>query len=231
MVDLTAGKVLPYDRHWALAHDAAAFDGAPDGWYAKRNFVRGVASAPLMAIRASLSPDNRRVTLTHPERPTLEITPDDGAASAALTDWVAPQWPANRPEPARLVTAGAQAMTDAPDPFVSVLSLASLRDLGQRMDKDLSIHRFRGNLWFDGLPAWEETGWIGREVAIGPTRLRVVEPITRCNATRANPDTGRDDGDTLGALEAAFGHRDFGVFATVIEGGPIRIGDPVEPCP
>lgn len=230
-VDLTAGKVLPYDRHWALAHDAAAFDGAPEGWYAKRNFVRGVASAPLMAIRANLSHDYSRVTLTHPDRPALEIAPDSDAATPALVDWVAPLWPTNRPAAARIVTAGTHALTDVPDPFVSILGMASLRDLGQRMGRELSIHRFRGNLWIDGFSPWEETDWIGRELAVGPVRLRVVEPITRCNATCANPETGRNDGDTLAALEAAFGHREFGLYATVIDGGPLRCGDPVEILP
>ena len=30
---------------------------------------------------------------------------------------------------------------------------------------------------------------------------------------------------TLGALQANFGHQDFGVYATVIEGGPLALGD------
>ncbi|WP_068118464.1 MOSC domain-containing protein [Tropicimonas marinistellae] len=227
-VELKAGQVLPFDRHWALAHEAAAFDGAPDGWYAKRNFVRGVAAPPLMAISATLSDDARSVRLSHPERPTLEVTPDNADASVGLVDWIAPLWPANRPAPARLVAAESQAMTDVPDPFVAVLNLASLRDLGQRMGKDLSIHRFRGNLWVDGFAEWEEFDWVGHEIRIGATRLRVEEPITRCNATKANPVTGQVDGDTLAALEAAFGHRDFGVYATVIEGGRVQHGDIAE---
>jgi hypothetical protein len=43
----------------------------------------------------------------------------------------------------------------------------------------------------------------------------------------ANPETGRRDADTLGALEEGWGHTDFGIYAEVIEGALIRTGDPV----
>ncbi|SFD25046.1 MOSC domain-containing protein [Tropicimonas isoalkanivorans] len=227
-VEVDAGRVLPFDRLWALAHEAAAFDGDPGGWHAKRNFVRGVASPPLMAIRAEMLDSGQRLRLTHPDRPPLELDPDSPEATPAVIAWVAPLWPATRPAPARLVSAGDQAMTDVEKPFVSVLNLASLEDLGRRMGRALSIHRFRGNLWLDGLSPWAESDWIGREIRIGDARLRIERPITRCNATKADPETGREDGDTLGALEAAFGHREFGTYARVLEGGKLTVGDPVE---
>ena len=53
-------------------------------------------------------------------------------------------------------------MTDSEFPSVSILSLASLADLSARMGHDLSIHRWRGNLWVDGLEPWAEWGWIGQ---------------------------------------------------------------------
>ncbi len=227
-VALSAGKVLPFDRHWAIAHSAAAFDGLPDGWQAKRNFVRGVAAAPLMAVTASLSDDARNITLNHPARDPLDIAPDTEAGAAALLDWIAPLWPDTRPAAARVVSAGDQAMTDVPEPYVAVLGLSSLRALGQRLGQELSIHRFRGNLWLDGTAPWEEFDWIGREIAVGTVRLRIEERITRCNATAANPVTGHQDADTLGTLESAYGHRDFGVYATVLNDGFVRTGDAVE---
>ena len=42
----------------------------------------------------------------------------------------------------------------------------------------------------------------------------------------ANPDTGRRDADTLGAL-SDLGHQEFGLYAEVIKGGTIRVGDAV----
>ncbi len=224
---LTAGAPLAWDRVWAVAHDAAAFAGDPPGWVRKMNFVRGVAGPALMAVRAVWDADAGRLRLTHPDRPALEIDPDTPADAAWLLDWLRPLWPDNRPAPARLVRAQGAALADNPEPYVAILSLASLRDLSARMGQELSIHRWRGNLWLEGLAPWAEFDLIGREIAIGPARLRIDAPITRCEATTANPDTGQRDADTLGALEAAFDHRDFGVFATVVTGGPVRLGDPV----
>ncbi len=228
MTDLSAGKVLPFDRHWALAHDAAAFEGQPEVWQTKRNFVRGAASPTLMAVKAHLSPDGKRVSLSHPDAAPLEIAPDTEEGSRALCDWIRPMWPANRPEPNRIVSAGSQALTDVSDPFVSVLSVTSNRDLGERIGEILSIHRWRGNLWLDGFPPFEEFNWIGHRIRIGGAVLRIRERITRCNATRGNPETGIADADTLGALQNAFGHRDFGVYATIETGGHIRVGDKAE---
>ena len=222
-VELITGAALPFDRHWAVAHEAAEFEGTPQGWYAKRNFVRGVAGPQLMAVRAEMT--RQGIRLSHHLRPELEIDPDTPEGAASLMEWIAPLWPDTRPAAARLVSAGAQALSDVPDPFVAILNHASLRAFGQRAGRELSIHRFRGNLWLDGFAPWEEFDWIGQEIRIGDTRLRIEEPITRCNATKVNPDNGIPDIDTLSILEEAYGHRDFGVYATVIEGGTLEVGD------
>ncbi|MFV0359710.1 MOSC domain-containing protein [Tropicimonas sp.] len=227
-VDLTAGKALPSDRKWALAHQAAEFSAPPDKWYAKRNFVRGVAAPALMAVRATLSDDLNWIALTHPNAAPIEFAPDTEAGSAALVAWIAPMWPENRPAPARLVRVPDQAMTDRPEPFVSILNVESNRDLGARVGQDLSIHRWRGNLWLDGVAPFEEFDWIGRRIRIGNAVLRIEQRITRCNATKANPATGIADIDTLGALKAAFGHQDFGVYARVVAGGHLHLGDRIE---
>ena len=61
----------------------------------------------------------------------------------------------------------------------------------------------------------------------GSPRLRVEEPIGRCRATGANPETGQQDADTMGALETGYGHTDFGVFARVVAGGRVALNDEV----
>ena len=118
-------------------------------------------------------------------------------------------------------------MTDSDFPSVSILNLASLEALGARLGAPLAMERFRGNVWLDGLKPWAEFGWIGREIRIGSATFAVRERITRCKATAVNPDTGRPDADTLGGLSAGWGHQDFGVYAEVVGGGPVALGDPV----
>nr|WP_302848555.1 MOSC domain-containing protein [Rhodobacter calidifons] len=95
------------------------------------------------------------------------------------------------------------------------------------MGTRLSPHRFRGNIWVAGWAPWAELDLIGTEIAIGTARLRIEEPIGRCRATGANPETGLQDADTMGALETGYGHTDFGVFARVIAGGRIAVNDEV----
>lgn len=226
-VALTPGHPLPGDRAWAVAHAAATLP-ASGGWAPKLHFLRGVAGPELMAIRAETAPDGR-LALTHPRAGSLTLDP--ATEGPALLTWLAPLWPEGRPAPARLVRAPTTGLADSPEPFVSILSLVSLRTLGQRMGRELSIHRFRGNLWLDGLAPWEEFDLIGRRLRIGEAVLAVRERIGRCQATTANPDTGRFDADTLGALELAYGHTDFGVYAEVVEGGPVRRGDAVTMLP
>ena len=53
----------------------------------------------------------------------------------------------------------------------------------------------------------------------------VREPIRRCLATTANPETGQRDADTLQALQSGWGHQDFGVYCEVVKSGEIQIGD------
>lgn len=221
---LAQGAALPWDRVWAIAHEAAQLQGGT--WISKQNFMRGVAAPTLMAVSARFDTSRGRIVLSHPLAGTVEGAPDDADDAAALVEWLRPLWPPNRPSPFRLVRADS-AFTDVPEPFLSVLSHASNRALGERMGTGLSMHRWRGNLWLEGLAPWEEFDLVGHEIHLGDTVLRVEERITRCKATCANPETGIADADTLSALQAGYGHQDFGVYARVVSGGRIARGDPV----
>ena len=219
-VRLSAGKGLPFDREWAIAHEAARL---VPGWNPCMNFTRGAKAPALMAVTARLDEDARRVTLAHPTAGAITAAPDDPADQARLLAWADPLIPSGRARPAAVVRGGV-AMTDSDFPSVSVLSLASLADLSGRMGMDLSIHRWRANLWLDGAEPWAEWGWTGQRFRVGKAVLEVVERITRCAATTVDPQTGVVDGNTLDALEAGYGHKDFGVYARVIEGGEIALG-------
>lgn len=220
-VRLSAGACLPWDRHWAVAHEAARL---VEGWNPCMNFARGAKSPALMAVESTLDEASATVTLTHPGRDAITFRPDDPADLPRFLDWVRPLTAPSRALPTRIVSAG-RGMTDSDFPSVSILSNASLADLSARMGVALSPHRFRGNLWLEGAAPWEEFDWIGREIRIGGATLRIDERITRCVATKVDPATGTPDADTLSTLETAFGHQDFGVYATVIEGGEIATGD------
>ena len=219
-VTMTPGQTMPGDRVWAVAHEASKADGSD--WVPCANFSRCAKAPQLMAISARTN--GYSLTLSHPDRTDLTFDPDHEAQ--AFLDWVKPLMPADRAASARIIRVPGRGMTDSDFPSISLCNMASNRAVGQKLDTDLSIHRWRGNIWFDGLPLWEEFDWVGREVQVGAVVFQVRERITRCLATTANPGTGQRDADTLGALET-WGHQDFGVYAEVIRGGEISVGDKV----
>ena len=227
-VVLGAGRPLPFDRHWAVAHAAARLTGLGPAveWAPKVNFLRGVAGPELMAISAEMDELTGRITLSHPAAGTMTVAPGSDDDTRLLA-WLHRLWPDSRPAPDRVVAAGAQPLSDQKEPFVSILGTGSLRDLGRRMGRELSPHRFRGNLWIDGWAPMAELDMVGRRVRIGETEIEIRARIGRCKATEVDPETGRPDGETLAALEAGWGHQDFGVFGMVIRGGEIATGDPV----
>lgn len=219
-VSLFPGACLPWDRHWAVAHEAARLQ---EGWNPCVNFARGAKAPALMAVTSKLDEATGEVTLTHPDRGTLVFRPDAADDLPRFLDWVAPLNPSDRAQPRRIVAAG-RGMTDSDFPSVSVLSEASLQALSDKMGLALSPDRFRGNLWIKGAEPFAEFGWIGREIRVGDATLRIEERITRCLATTVDPETGRRDADTLKGLETGFGHQDFGVYATVVTGGRVAVG-------
>ena len=220
---LKAGQGLPFDRQWAVAHDAAKLVA---GWNPCVNFTRGAKAPALMAISARLDEATGTVTLMHPHKSDLIFHPDDADDLGRFLAWVHDLNPSDRAQPVQIVKAGV-AMTDTDFPSVSIFGLASNLDLSSRMGQTLSQYRWRGNLWVDGLAPWAEFDWVGRDVQIGGAVLHVQERIVRCKATSANPSTGQVDADTLGALQGGFGHQEFGVYARVISGGVIALTDTV----
>ncbi len=220
-VRLSAGDCLPWDRHWAVAHSAAKLR---DGWNPCVNFARGAKAPGLMAVTSVLDEATGQITLHHPDHGSLQFSPDDPADLPRFLDWIGPLNPPERAQPTRFMTAG-RGMTDTDFPSISILSTATLADLSARMGMALSPDRWRGNFWLDGAEPWAEFGWIGKHLRIGETLLRVQERITRCTATTVDPLTGQVAGDTLAALNAHYGHKDFGIYAVVIEGGLVSVGD------
>lgn len=222
-VALRAGESMPWDRVWAVAHDASRADGHE--WVPCANFSR-VAKAPaLMAITATFDEATERLTLSHPRLSDLVFNPDTEAD--AFIHWVTPIVPQDRALPRRILRLDGRGFTDSDFPSVTLCNMASHRAVEAHMGRQLSIHRWRGNIWLDGAEPWSEFDWIGRELAIGDAVLRIRERTDRCMATAANPDTGQRDADILKALDH-WGHQDFSVRGEVVRGGSVAVGDAIE---
>lgn len=223
-VALSAGQAMPWDRVWAVAHDAAK--AQPGAWAQCANFSRVSKAPALMAITAKLNETDGTVTLSHPQRPDLTFNPDTDPG--ALIGWTSPLVPQDRALPSHILRLDGRGYTDSDFPSVTLCNHASHRAVEAQMGQNLSIDRWRGNLWFDSDTPWIEFEWLDTDIQIGDAVLRPRERTDRCLATTTNPETGTRDADTLAALDS-FGHRDFSVRCDVIKSGTVRLGDTVTP--
>lgn len=227
---LRAAQRLPGDRVWAMLTEGgerhAGPGASPTRWLPKSCFLRGAASAALQAIQGGWGDGAPQgtITLTHPDLPPVSFDP--ATEGDRLLEWVAPLWPQDKPAPTRLVQ-GPAGWTDVNQPWISILSLASLRDLETRLGRPLGVERWRGNLWIDGWAPYAERELIGRILTVNGVELRVTETIGRCPATSADTTTGQFDIDMPAALQAQFGHQDFGIYAEVVTGGQIALNDEI----
>lgn len=227
-VTLTAGQTMPWDRHWAVSHEASKFDNENPKWEHCRNFMLASRTPRLAAISAQLDEASATVTLAHPDLASITLQPDVPQDVARFLDWVAPLCPEGRVTAKDIVKAPNRGMTDSALASISLMSETSQKAVSEALDAPLEHGRWRGNIWFDGASAWEELTWIGRTVLIGGATLALREPCVRCSLTNTNPATGIRDTDTLGVLKRDFGHQHFGVYAEVLTGGTLCVGDKVQ---
>jgi uncharacterized protein YcbX len=100
-----------------------------------------------------------------------------------------------------------------------------------RPDLDWDVRRFRPNVVVDleaGAGAFAEDGWSGGDVALGAVRAHVDMPTVRCAMPlRAQPGLERQ-ARLYDALEEIHANH-LGVYATVVAGGPLAVGDEVTP--
>ncbi|MEO0429592.1 MAG: MOSC N-terminal beta barrel domain-containing protein [Pseudomonadota bacterium] len=224
-VALAAGAPFPNDRRWAIAHGGSAFDAAVPEWVPRRNFVVQAHTPQLARTEARYDDAAGQLSLSHPDHGSVTLAPGTVEGDEALTAWIAEIAGERQPGPYRMASLpDGQHLSDMVQNYVSILSLSSLRALGEHLGHPMQVRRFRGNLWLEGLGPWQEEEWIGREIAIGDVRFRVDEPIGRCRATEASPVSGDYDIATVAGLRKTRGHTEFGIYATVIEGGSLAEG-------
>lgn len=111
---------------------------------------------------------------------------------------------------------------------ILLITDASLRKLEATWGHSLDQRRFRGNFVIalndDSL---FEGDWIGRQLNIGDVQLQIDSSCQRCVVITMDPDNLEKDPSLLKKLNKEF-NLQFGVYASVIKTGEIKIGDPVE---
>ena len=129
--------------------------------------------------------------------------------------------------PPKILSGTGHSFSDVAKKVVSIINLGSLQAIEDVVGQPVHPLRFRANLYVRGWPAWHEFELLGRTLAIGEARLKVVKRIGRCAAINVDPDTAARDLNIPHTLMRRFGHAECGVYAEVIAGGEIALGDAV----
>jgi uncharacterized protein YcbX len=120
---------------------------------------------------------------------------------------------------------------------VTLLGEGSLRALERESGlKSIDPRRFRMLIQFSSGEEHVEDTWRGAELKVGSARLRVGGPVARCTAITRDPERGVRDAALVKAIKEYRGMCPtdtivgvpFGVYARVLEGGRVRVGDPLE---
>lgn len=226
--DLEEQGGVPLDRAFALAHGSAPFDDADPKPLPKTHYLMLMANPRLAKLRTRYDDDSGILTV---QRDGKDVARGDIATPVGrkLLEQFFGAWLDGevRGGP-RLVQAPGHCFSDVGAKLVSVINLASIRDLERVVGSPIDPLRFRANIYVDGLKPWQEFSWIGKEVQIGSACLRVIDRTQRCAATNVDPAKGERDMNLPRTLQKAYGHADMGIYATVHTGGRIAIGDPAQ---
>ncbi|HEV2334331.1 MAG TPA: MOSC domain-containing protein [Stellaceae bacterium] len=231
-VALAPGECLPQDRRFAIALAATRFDPTRPEWLPKTKFVMLMRDEKLAQLSTGFDASSGALTIERKGSVALRARLSEPEGCRVVSEFLAEFLGPGIEGPLRIVEAPGHAFADArrkpnatSDKYVSLINLASIAALEAVVGAPVDPLRFRANAYLEGEPAWSELGWIGSEIMLDGARLRVIAAITRCAATAVNPATAERDLDIVGALQRGFGHNLMGIYAEVIAGGEIAIGD------
>lgn len=225
-VDLAPGQGFPHDRIFAVENGPSGFDPAAPAFMPKQKFTVLMNLAKVAAARTRYDEATGVLSATAPGLPPIsaDLSGEDGREAFAA--WLTQLLGEEASGPLKVVEAPETfRFTDHPLGQVSIVNLASVRDLSQRLGVEVDPLRFRANIYVDGWPAWAENDWTGERLMVGWARAQVFKPIVRCAATHVDPTTAARDLDVVKALFDNYGHVNCGIYVHVTQAGRVALGD------
>ena len=111
---------------------------------------------------------------------------------------------------------------------ISLINLNSIEDFEKRINQKVEFQRFRGNFYVDGIDAWEERNWIGKNIKINNVLFKVERNIPRCVAINLKPKTDKSDLNLLQSLKKTYNHFDMGIYLRSLNDGKIKVGNAIK---
>lgn len=228
---LAVDEYLPGDRRFAMALGSTPVTGGHHlEWMPKRNFLALVKNEKLATLETSFDDATGVLTVKRQGRQVARGNITDRIGRTMIEDFFTAYMKDEAKGRPHLVEANlGDRLTDQPDPLISVINLASIRDLERVVQAPVDLLRFRANVYIDGIDPWAEFDWLGKTIAIGGAEATVTERIDRCAAVNVNPATAERDLNIVKSLQAGFGHIDMGVFVRITKAGPVAVGEFLSP--
>jgi uncharacterized protein YcbX len=225
---LVAGQAFPGDRLFAVEDGPSGFDPRDPSFIPKQRFAVLAKMAEVAKARTHYDLDSGRLTASAAGVAPLEVTLEDEDGRNAFCEWLGVVLGETPNGALRVLDGVGHRFLDDPRGHVSIINLASVREISERVGRALDPLRFRANLYVEDWPAWSENAWAGREMRLGAAEARVLAPITRCAAPSVDPTTAVRDVDVVAEIHRWFGHLLCGIYVQVTRSGVIANNDCAE---
>lgn len=226
-VALSPGQTLPADRRYAIENGPSGFDPMAPAWLSKVHFLMLQRDEWLAALQARFDDETSVLTLRENGAVVAEGNLETAEGRAAIERYFADRHAQRIKGSPKVLTCPGHSFSDVAQKVVSIINLASVAAIETMVGFPVHPLRFRANVYVRGWPAWHEAGLPGETLAIGGVRLKVVKRITRCAAVNVDPELAVRDMEIPNTLMRRLGHNECGIYAEVIEGGEIAVGDAV----
>ena len=110
---------------------------------------------------------------------------------------------------------------------ISLINNKSIEDFKNKINQEIEIQRFRGNIYINGIDAWEEQNWIGKIIKINDISFKVEKKIPRCVAINLKPNSDDKSLNLLQSLKKNYNHIDMGIYLTALNDGQINTGEKI----
>jgi MOSC domain-containing protein len=224
-VTLSAGETLPADRRYAIENGPSGFDPRAPGWLPKSQFLMLMRNERLAGLRTHFDDRTHLLTIRRDGEVAAQGDLETAEGRTAIERFFTANFESDLKGPPKVLSGDDHSFSDVARKVVSIINLASVAAIEGVVGQPVHRLRFRANMYVSGWPAWHEFDLLERTLAIGDVRLKVVKRIVRCAAVNVDPETAARDLDIPHTLMRQFGHADCGIYAEVIAGGTVGVGD------
>jgi uncharacterized protein len=226
-VTLAVGETLPADRRYAIENGPSGFDPSDPKWMSKAYFLMLMRDEWLAALDTHFDDTSNVLTIRHNGAIAAQGDLETTEGRAAIELFFATHYTDAIKGPPKVLSGNGHSFSDVPRKVVSIINLSSVAAIENMVGLPVHPLRFRANLYVSGWPPWHEFELLDRTIAVGGALLRVVKRIVRCAAVNVDPETAARDLNIPQALMRRLGHADCGVYAEVIAGGIVSVGDTI----